>query len=384
MTSDEEILEQINSCLDCKACMDACDTFLVTQNEQQSPNGRLKIAGKLFENDEISEDGINSLYTCTLCAACNLVCVQSIKISDIVHASKVRLVQSDRGPLSAHKKIIQGIIDDGNSVGGKPKNRLDWLPEPFRESEQFEEKESDTLLFFGCMSSFRVKESASAPYQILRKAGFNFKILKNEPCCGEYVYSAGKLDLAKKMFRENINLFKKLGVKNLVVTCGGCLYAFSHLYPKYFEDFNITVNHVVDVIYELANTNKLQLTPLNKSITYHDPCRLGRKYEDGPLFNEPRDLFKKCGIDVKEFTDEHENCPCCGSGSGIRGVDSSICIRIGKELFKKVQTKEIVSSCPLCVFNFRYVNYKNQSGKESIYMTDYILESMNKTEEESN
>ncbi|MCK4286505.1 MAG: (Fe-S)-binding protein, partial [Candidatus Lokiarchaeota archaeon] len=205
-----------------------------------------------------------------------------------------------------------------------------------------------------------------------------FKILENEPCCGEYVYSAGNIDIAKKIFKENIELFEKIGVKNLVVTCGGCLYAFDKVYRKYIKDYDLTVKHIVDVIYDLEREGKINLKPLNKTITYHDPCRLGRKYKNGPLFSEPRELLNKCGLEIKEMSSNPKETPCCGSGSGIRGVDSSICISIGKKLFNKMETKEIISSCPLCVFNFRYVNYKNQTDKDSKYITDYILESMKK------
>jgi len=45
----EEIIQQINSCIECEACLEVCDTFKVTQNLLQSPNGRLKIAKKLFQ-----------------------------------------------------------------------------------------------------------------------------------------------------------------------------------------------------------------------------------------------------------------------------------------------------------------------------------------------
>ena len=117
---------------------------------------------------------------------------------------------------------------------------------------------------------------------------------------------------------------------------------------------------------------------MNKEVTYHDPCRLGRKYKNGPLFKEPRELLEKCGLTIKDITQNPRETPCCGAGSGIRGVDSSICIKIGKELFKKIETEELVSSCPLCIFNFRYVTYKNQIDKKSIYLTDYILESIKK------
>jgi len=373
-----KLLTQINSCIDCKDCMEVCDSYRVTLDELKSPNGRLKIAEIIFSNNDITEEERLGLYTCTLCGLCDLTCQQEIQISEIIHSSKVKLVDEKKGPLEIHNKIIRGIIEKDNSVGGNPEDRLNWLPESYKAKELFEKKDSDTLLFLGCMSSFRVTESALAPYKILKLAGYDFKILEEEPCCGEYVYSAGNLNPAKKMFQENIKLFKKIGIKNLIVTCGGCLYAFDKVYRKYFKDFNIKVRHIIDVIYELEKNNKITLNPLNKIITYHDPCRIGRKYKSGPLYSEPRQLLKKCGLDIKELSKNPEESPCCGAGSGIRGVDSSICIKIGKELFNKVESKEIVTSCPLCVFNFRYVNYKNQMDKDSKYITDYILESLRK------
>ncbi len=376
--NENKILEEIESCIDCKICLDVCDTYIVTNDLLKSPNGRLKIAKKLFNNHEISQEELISLYTCTLCALCDLVCQQSIKISEIIHSSKIKLVKEKKAPLDIHNKIINGIIEKDNSVNGNPEERLSWLPENYEKIEIFEKKESDTLLFFGCMSSFRVKESATIPYEILKLADYDFKILENEPCCGEYVYSAGNIELANKIFEENIEIFKKNGVKNLIVTCGGCLYAFDQVYRKFFKDYDLNVRHIIDVIYDLEKNGKVKLKSLNKTITYHDPCRLGRKYENGPLFSEPRELLKKCGLDIKELSENPEDCPCCGAGSGIRGVDSSICINIGKNLFNKLETKEFISSCPLCVFNFRYINYKNQMDIESKYITDYILESMKK------
>ncbi|MFX1375675.1 MAG: (Fe-S)-binding protein [Promethearchaeota archaeon] len=376
--NDKDVLDEIQSCLDCKSCLKVCDTYKVTEEEFKSPNGRLKIAEKIFSNRDVNDEEILGIYTCTLCASCDLACQQSISIAAIIHSSKIKLVEQNKAPLGIHNKIIKGIMEQNNSVGGKLEERLDWLPEHFKNEEIFEKSNSDTLLFFGCMSSFRVKESASAPYEILKLAGYDFKILENEPCCGEYVYSAGNINIAKRIFQENIDLFQRIGVKNLVVTCGGCLYAFDKVYREYFKDYDLIVKHIIDVIYDLEKKGKIHLKPFNKTITYHDACRLGRKYKNGPLFSEPRSILKKCGLELKEISKKPKEAPCCGAGSGIRGVDSSICIKIGKEFFNKIKTKEISSSCPLCVFNFRYVAYKNQKEIESKYITDYILESMKK------
>ena len=358
--------------------MEVCDTYKVTQDELKSPNGRLKIGEKVFSNNQITGEERISLYTCTLCGLCDLTCQQEIQISEIIHLAKVRLVEENKAPLEIHNKIIRGIVEKDNSVGGNPDERLNWLPESYKNKELVERNDSDTLLFLGCMSSFRVTESALAPYKILKLASYDFKILEDEPCCGEYVYSAGNRNLAKKIFQENIKLFKKTGIKNVIVTCGGCLYAFDKVYRKYFDDFDLNVKHIIDVIYDLEKEGKITLKPLNKTITYHDPCRIGRKYISGPLYSEPRELLKKCGLEIKEISPKPQDSPCCGAGSGIRGVDSTLCIKIGKELFKNIETREIVTSCPLCVFNFRYVNYKNQMDKESKYITDYILDSMKK------
>jgi Fe-S oxidoreductase len=173
-----KLLNEINLCIDCKDCIEVCDTYKVTNDELKSPNGRLKIAEKLFSNNQITEEELIGLYTCTLCGLCDLTCQQEIQISEIIHSSKVKLVEENKAPLEIHNKIIRGIIEKDNSVGGNPIERLNWLPDSYKTKEIFEKKKSDTLLYFGCMSSFRVKESAINTYEILKLADYDFKILE--------------------------------------------------------------------------------------------------------------------------------------------------------------------------------------------------------------
>ena len=373
---ETQILEYIQSCIHCKTCLEYCDTYKVTQDNLKSPEGRLQIAEKIFSGEEISEEERIGLYTCTLCAICDDYCQSDIPISEVIHSSKIKLVDQKKAPLEIHNKIIKGIVEKDNSVNGNPDERLDWLPERYRTMEYFEDSESDTLLFLGCMSSFRVMESASASYELLKKANYPFKIIKEEPCCGEYVYSAGDLQKSKKIFRENFNYFKKIGIKTIIATCGGCVYAFQNVYPKYIPEWNIDVKHIVQIISDLEKEGKLSFTNLGDTITYHDPCRVGRKLNQIEIYDEPRDLLKKVCKTVNTLDNEDKVAPCCGSGSGIRGVDSSIAIKIGSKLFEDSGTQEIISSCPLCIFQFRYVNYKTESDKNCTYITDYLLKAV--------
>jgi Fe-S oxidoreductase len=169
---------------------------------------------------------------------------------------------------------------------------------------------------------------------------------------------------------------KKIGIKQIIATCGGCVYAFQNVYPKYIPEWDIEVQHIVQTIANLERNGKLNFINLEKEATYHDPCRVGRKLNLIEIYNEPRELLNKVCKTVNTLDNEDNIAPCCGSGSGVRGVDSKIAIKIGSKLFGDSKTKEIISSCPLCIFQFRYVNYKAQSDKVCTYITDYLLKAI--------
>lgn len=373
---EKEALEEIKQCLECKDCFKVCDTYQVTENELKSPYGRLKIAKKVFHDEEISEEERLGLYTCTLCGLCDLECCQNLRIAEVVHLAKMKLSGTKKGKYEIQDKIIGGILKKDNSVNGDPAERLDWLPEKYSDKEQFDEKDSDTLLFLGCMSSFKVKESASASYELLKEANYDFKILKNEPCCGEYIYGAGDLEEAKKYFKKTYEILRENKIKTILVTCAGCLYAFNNVYPKYFDNWDIDVKHIIQVLYELEQEGKLKFKELNQNITLHDSCRMGRRIKGMDIYKEPRELLAKTNTKINELSQIKENSPCCGAGAGVRGIEKDLCINIGSKILNEMETEHLISSCPLCIFNFRYVNYKTENKKKFQYITDFLLDAL--------
>jgi len=79
---------------------------------------------------------------------CEAICPQGIEITRVVHEARKELVHLGAGPLEKHEQVIRGIMTTGNSVNGDPARRLDWLP------EEFARRESETLLFLGCLPSY--------------------------------------------------------------------------------------------------------------------------------------------------------------------------------------------------------------------------------------
>ena len=205
----EKIFNQITSCTECEKCLESCPTYQITGERLFSPMRRLQTVGQVLEGGAISDRMIESLYNCTKCMACESVCPVGISISKVVAAGRQIVVKKGLGPLNRGKKIIEGILKSGNAVNGDPGKRLAWLP------ESFIRKESETLLFLGCLPSYLVKDAASTSYLVLKRLGIDFMILEDEGCCGTYIYEAGNIDLAKEYFQKNVERFTSLGVKKL-------------------------------------------------------------------------------------------------------------------------------------------------------------------------
>ncbi len=363
-------LEQIKKCNNCDACLAVCPTYEVTGDVLFSPKGRLRVAGDVLGKKEITQEAITASYNCPKCGACEAVCPERIEISKIVAEVRNSIVESGRGPLPAHKKVIEGLLEKGNSVNGEPGNRLAWLPEPFQPHE------SSALLFMGCLPSYLVKDAARYSYLALRKLGIDFTILEDEGCCGTYIYESGEVRLAREYFRKNVERFKNLGITKLIVPCNGCFKCFKYFYPEVLGPVDLEVIHVVQAIYDQVKYDPALLKKIDRKATYHDSCRLGRVEA---YTEEPRELLKWCGIEIHELPRSRQDSLCCGSGGGIRSAFKGLSSDIAKNLLDKTETEELISSCPFCAFNLRYTNKQIAMNKEITYITKIVWESIRDT-----
>ncbi|MCA1927722.1 MAG: (Fe-S)-binding protein, partial [Calditerrivibrio sp.] len=246
---------------------------------------------------------------------------------------------------------VNNIETNGNPFGFAYASRGDWSKE-LNVSRLSEGGDFDILYFVGCYASFDKRNIAIAKsfIDICKIAGVKVGILgKEEKCCGEPLRKLGNEYLYQTMANENIETFKKYGVKKIVVTCPHCFNTLGRDYRELGLDAEVI--HHTQYIFELINTGKIKLDKKQANVTYHDSCYIGRYMG---IYDEPRDILNFAGATVIEMSRNREDSFCCGGGGGRIFVDEKgtkiSAVRV--DMAEQTGTDTIVSNCPFCTTMF--------------------------------
>ena len=333
-------------CFQCGLCDAVCPW-----NRVRSFSMRKLVRQATFGFTEIeSED----MWLCTTCGRCPQHCPRDVQ--QIESGVALRRVATEYGVFPASVKPVRtavgSLMGEGNPLGEDRKNRGEWAK---GQSVKAFTEEMEILYFPGCYPSFdpRAKKISTATAKILNSAGVDFGILgSKETCCGESIRKTGDEELFKRLARENIKTFIDNGVKKILVSSPHCYHTFKNEYPEFMVNFDVI--HITEYLLELINAGRLELTKeIEKKITYHDPCYLGRH---NGIFEEPREVLKKVpGLDLIEMPDSRIDSLCCGGGGGRVWMETQKGERFGDlriDQALEVGAELLVTSCPYCITMF--------------------------------
>jgi Fe-S oxidoreductase len=315
-------MDVIHRCFRCGYCkfpqdwedVDNCPSYARHRLESYSNGGRLWLIRAWVTGEiEWSEHLADILYSCVACKNCEEKCPLSFAddILNMVVAARNEMVDQGLVP-PAVKKYLENVQLHGNPYGLSAKKRSDWmegLSIPLYTDQEY-------LLFIGSEGSYdsRARLAARALAELLQKAGLSCGVLgSGETDDGNEVAFMGEDALAEVLAEKNIGRIREIGANQVITFSPHAYNAFANLYPRFGADFD--VRHYTQLLPELIKEGRIEPPELqNTTITYHDPCFLGRWNNE---YKAPRKALESiAGAQVLEMNRSRKSALCCGGGSG--------------------------------------------------------------------
>jgi Fe-S oxidoreductase len=243
-------------------------------------------------------------------------------------------------------------MQNNSNPWGIPRNtRTEWTKD-LGVKKYAEETDPELLFWVGCAGSFdaRNQKVAAALVKILKACGIRFGILGSaEGCCGDSARRMGNEYLFMTLAETNIETMKGCGVKKILTLCPHCHHLLKHEYPQFGGEFEVV--HYTQLLGDLLSQGRLKLTkPIDKVITYHDSCYLGR---GNRIYDLPRSIIRAIpGLKLVEMERHHDRSFCCGAGGGRIWMEEHVGTRINQaRTDQAVQTGAglVGTACPYCL-----------------------------------
>ena len=303
---------------------------------------------KQLIGDVISED---TLWACTTCRACEEVCPVTIEhVPRIMAMRQGQTLMAEAYPKELNP-ALKGLERNGNPWGIGYDKRADWA-EGLDVKMMADDANVDYLLWVGCAGSFddRTKKVSTSLVKILQKAKVNFAILGvEEKCTGDFARRVGNEMLYQMMAQENIETLNNYKVKKIITACPHCLNTLKHEYPQMGGNYEVI--HHTQFIDQLIRAGKITLNKsFQESLTYHDPCYLGRY---NSVYDQPRSILQSLSQNgLKELNRHGRESFCCGAGGGRMWMEETIGKRINLERAEEIasqKVKNVAVGCPFCL-----------------------------------
>ncbi len=344
-------------------------------------NPRLKeILGRMMGyreigNEEIA-DFVKNLYECSTCGQCEVVCPAHIDTVNLWEDLRRLIVEAEYGPLESQKALEKSVKAFDNPWQQPRAGRTKWARRAKKdgliqsEPREIQKTGGKVLLFFGCTASYdvNVKQVAINTINILEALDIDYGVLgKDEKCCGSVLLRMGD-PAHERLFRENIEQFNDLGIETLISSCSGCFKTIMQDYPK-VGNLNFEVLHTVEYLTRMLKRGQLHFPhPVNRRVTYHDPCHLGRATGG---FDAPREIMAAIpGLELVEMPRNREYSRCCGAGGGLKAGYPDIQNRMAQRRVQEAEetgAEALVSCCPFC---FQGLNVGISARQSTLAMKD--------------
>lgn len=388
----------LDRCVHCGLCLNACPTYRELGVEMDSPRGRIYQMVQVASGAaEIGPSYMEHIDLCLACRACETACPSGVQYGRLVEAARAEIEAVVQRPF--HQRLIRKIVFEHllpsktnlklagalmylyQSSGLQKLVRSSGLLKLFGDMGKAERLSpaAEMPTFFryygqvlpaagetryrvaflgGCMANVFFARLNEATVRVLQKNGCEVSIPERQTCCGALHVHAGLREPARKLARQNIDTLLA-GNYDAIITnaagCGSTLKEYDELLehdPAYSDKALRFTRLMKDVTEFLASIElNRDMRPLPYTVTYQDSCHLahGQKVKAAPrvlLSSVPGLKFKEMPLaDL-----------CCGS-AGIYNVvhtDMAMALLEKKMQFANTVNCEVIATAnPGCMLQLK-------------------------------
>ena len=395
MTKDSKLpLAALNGALDkcirCGECRAVCPVFAVERREKFTARGKVALVAAANRGEaELDEPFYQGLANCLLCMACVDRCANDTPTDEIVVEGRSAFVE--RKGLPAVQRLVYAGLEGGDRAmrvaSAAQKLLFKSLPEesglrrrfpmpfvdrdqlvpqlaakPFRKTHPVENTvpnaRARVVFFTGCMANYAFTNIAESVVRVLNALGVDVTVPEAQACCGAPMFLSGDRDAALRRARNNLDALADDAGATVVVPCSTCGMMLRTHYPRLLEGgererAEALAARTMDISEYLvreigAEAIAARITaPLDRALTYHDPCHLNRGQG---VSREPRELVRLAtGRPVAEMDRPDRCCGLAGTYSLINRPTSKAIQTAKTEDIAKSGADGVATGCPGCV-----------------------------------
>jgi Fe-S oxidoreductase len=314
----------------------------------------------------------DTLWACTTCRACVEECPMMIEHVDaVIDLRRFQTLELGRTPGKA-AAALDDLRAADNPQGRPPAHRIDWVAD-LKPPLIAERGECDLLLWLGDAAfDLRGQRSLRALMQLLRRAGADFAVLGAEELdCGDIARRLGDEATFQDLARRNIALISRYRFNRILTNDPHVLHVLRNEYPSLGGHYRVV--HHTALLLELVEAGRLAPRASGRSITFHDPCYLGRYNGETQA---PRRLLDALGLRRIEMERSGLRSMCCGGGGGAPLTDVA-----GKKRIPDIRmdharatgAERVAVGCPNCTVMLEGVVGKRPAVAD---IAELVLESV--------
>ena len=366
----------METCLHCGMCAEACPFYETTQDERYAPVHKYRLLRRVYRRElspmrflyrpftrDITIEDLREwrhyvFDACTGCARCDMICPMGVNISSLIRIVREGIGAADLMPPRLQK--LKNEQRDKNSIVGIDGQRLRQEVAKLNDegiTVPLDKDGADTMLLSTVTELRLFPGQLGANAKILNKAGANWTMFPDAFEAANIGYVAGDTKALDVAVKRIVDKAKEKNIKTIVVPETGHGYQVLRWLGanSVGERLPFEVLSIIEFIQQAQADGRIALNKQSNgtSVTYLDPCRLSRK---GGLIDEPRDILKSMGFDLRETEPTGRENYCCGGGCGEYVLSTGSELRhkvfnLKKEQFIETGADEVVTACASCRFN---------------------------------